>query len=68
MKVNASRTRATHTTSGSSHRFHTINITIATTAVTTIFTTVSDNIDPTKLSELNLPCLFSNQRAMAASS
>ena len=67
MKVNASRMRATHTTRGSSHRFHAINMTIATTAVTTIFTTVSESIDPTKLTELNLPCLLANHRAMDSS-
>ena len=53
MKVSASRISENTTTEGSSQRFHTMSITRATTAVTTIFTTVSDSIDPTKLSELS---------------
>jgi hypothetical protein len=54
MNVNASRTSVPTTTNGSNQRFQTINIASATSAVTTIFTTVSDSIDPTNVKELSV--------------
>ncbi len=54
MNVRASRIRETTTTSGSSQRFQTINISVATIAVMAIFTTVSDIIDPMYVSEFRV--------------